>query len=443
MKMKRINYICFIAVLASCFACCKTEETEEIINKTDEITFDILVNPTGVESRTEVVNPVYYDDKQHVTYVHLYIFGDNGDCLLSQNINWVYSNEGSQGIDARSQSVPVNLNSIIGNNQKLKVIALGLDAETYSDGNLSGNSADAYWTENMKGKIDFDNFNIRSGVTDKDGVNPIPRSEIFAGKLELTRQDVSVVGKRHEVVAKRRVAGIIGYFKDIPENIKYIAIGTGTGSYSKAVRLIYDSQVGNIYSDGSNYDDFYVGSESEYLVQGYPIIVEVNGGSENSTAPMNGLSGNSDTQLIKTENEGKIQIMGYMPPVMFSPDELKSNTTLMLFMFNGEKQLVRKIKINNDKSTIPNSRSGTGIIGGGDVSTEFDPTLHYPIGANHFYQIGSPQNYISLDGQETVINLKIDPVWDEHYGGVIDGNENNGVNIDAEWGDKPGGSIIE
>ena len=116
-------------------------------------------------------------------------------------------------------------------------VAIGLDAESgylgytgQETGGLSGNSADAYWggiqslmKESTFGFNESDkspSFPEVCGITSvekgDESINPIPRSEFFAGGIYVN----DIKNENITVVANRRVAGIKAYFKGIPDKIE-------------------------------------------------------------------------------------------------------------------------------------------------------------------------------------------------------------------------------
>ena len=203
---------------------------------------NITVQPSQQNSsRTPVVEP---DDnmlgaKHHVSYVKLYVINDdyeNSDdyqnILLTKPFVWEQYDSGTQqnGYDTHSMTVEIDL-SQYANLQKLRIIAIGLDATDVTNlDSPSGNSADAYSYD----PVDYF-YNIAVGTssfgdeTSQTSINPIPRSEFYAGcSVSFSPSDVTGKGKSGiEVILNRRVAGFVGYFKDIPENVKYIGIGSG------------------------------------------------------------------------------------------------------------------------------------------------------------------------------------------------------------------------
>lgn len=142
-----------------------------------------------------------------------------------------------------------------------------------------------------------------------------------------------------------------------------------------------------------------------------------------------------DEELIdKSYTEG-LSVMGYLPPVAFPAAETGSNSTLMLYLMNEYYVVVSSKKIvQNSKVQLPASREGTGII-------PEDSRYHYPIMANHFYRIGTPDNPVDLDASEAEIVVSIDEFQDEYYGGHLGDNEGEGVNMDTSLGNHNAGNL--
>ena len=123
----------------------------------------------------------------------------------------------------------------------------------------------------------------------------------------------------------------------------------------------------------------------------------------------------------------------------------ENTSTLMLNLY-GEKDtdskypLIKSVKVLLESSVYPEqgSRAGTGII---EDEGDRDLKYQYPIRANEIYRIGTEDNPISLDGSVSYVKVQIDEAWDEYYGGSMNGNAQNGIGIDTEWGDHPAGEI--
>lgn len=87
-----------------------------------------------------------------------------------------------------------------------------------------------------------------------------------------------------------------------------------------------------------------------------------------------------------------------------------------------------------------------------DAGSGYDPH-YYPLEANHFYSIGRrcysgngedlPDEDEPIDLQKGTIAdivIRIDPFWDEYYGGEL-GNPDPGLGLDPEWGNHPAGNL--
>lgn len=358
------------------------------------------------------------------------------------------------------------------------LVAIGLDASKgYADAAeksflsdliipaaLAGNSVDAYLFSIelllndsfsiANNKIVFPGISGNFPVEDESlcEINPIARSEFFAGCTYVTGQKNM---PEITVRAERRVAGVKAYLKGIPQQIdntkvKYIAIGTGPNEdfptrYNVAIPLL------PIDSDGSGYMDYIPNDEYNIYKEGmFPIIAPLPENMETfqSRAIGGGEPGDDepspenypDEDLIEV-NEGVVTLMGYLPPVVFSPDETRSNSTMMLYLLDEDYNVLSSKKIVHlSESEIASSRAGTGIIDR-PITYPYDSRYHYPIMANHFYRIGTPDNPVDLDASEAEIVVSIDEFQDEYYGGHLGDNEGEGVNMDTSWGNHNAGNL--
>lgn len=435
---------------------------------------NITVQPSQQNSsRTPVVEP---DDnmlgaKHHVSYVKLYVINDNEtnsddyqNILLTKPFVWnQYSPDTQQnGYDTSSMTVEIDLSQYAGL-QKLRIIAIGLDATDVTDlENPSGNSADAYEYDK---EVKYDNI-AKGFPSDESNINPIPRSEFYAGcSKSFSPSDVTGIGKPGiEVILNRRVAGFVGYFKDIPENVKYIGIGSGHIGKSFQTSLPILSKEQLEIEDESNLNKNWPGAEEGYLpiemasLFDDMIFVPVNDDSQaeqqlkarDGTGTVGSGDKNPDPELIEN---GKI--MGFMPPMTIDVADYGENTSTLMLNLYGEKEeidgtsdnsyhypliKIKSVKILLESSVYPGqgSRAGTGIIeDDGDRNLKYQ----YPIRANEIYRIGTEDNPISLDGSVSYVTVQIDEAWDEYYGGSMNGDKQDGIGIDTEWGDHPAGEI--
>lgn len=431
-----------------------------------------IQNSQQNSSRTPVVEP---DDnmlgaKHHVSYVKLYVINDDEtssddyqNILLTKPFVWdQYSSDTQQnGYDTSSMTVEIDLSQYVGL-QKLRIIAIGLDATDVTDlENPSGNSADAYEYDK---EVKYDNI-ARGFPSDESNINLIPRSEFYAGcSKSFSPSDVTGIGKPGiEVILNRRVAGFVGYFKDIPENVKYIGIGSGHKEqlFQTSLPILSNEQLG--IKEETVLTDYWQGAKDGYLpiemsfLYDDMIFVPENDESQaeqqlkarDGSGTVGSGDKNPDPELIEN---GKI--MGFMPPMTINVADYGENTSTLMLNLYGEKEeiigpssdksyyypLIKSVKILLESSVYPGqgSRAGTGII---EDEGDRDLKYQYPIRANEIYRIGTEDNPISLDGSVSYVTVHIDEAWDEYYGGSMNGNAQDGIGIDTEWGDHPAGEI--
>lgn len=430
-----------------------------------------IQNSKQNSSRTPVVEP---DDdmlgaKHHVSYVKLYVINDNEtssvdyqNILLTKPFVWdQYSSETQQnGYDTHTMTVEIDLSQYAGL-EKLRIIAIGLDATDVSNlDSPSGNSADAYEYDKEE-KYD----NIASGFpSNESNINPIPCSEFYAGcSRSFSPSEVTGKGKSGiEVILNRRVAGFVGYFKNIPEEVKYIGIGSGhiEKLFQTSLPILSNEQLGitdesilSRYWPGAKEGYVHFDSETTIPFADDMIFVSVydESQSEQQLKARNSGSGivpdgekNPDPELVVKGKTTKI--MGFMPPMTIGVADYGENTSTLMLNLYGEKDtdskypLIKSVKVLLESSVYPGegSRAGTGII---EDEGDRDLKYQYPIRANEIYRIGTKDNPISLDGSVSYVTVQIDEVWDEYYGGSMNGDEQDGIGIDTEWGDHPAGEI--
>lgn len=480
MILKR--YLIGILLMTGFLSACTVRELSddnglEVAEK-DSIRINIQIKSSLVSSRTPVIDPEDdtsdHDGKQHVTYVHLYMFqltGNQYKLVYDSPVDWTGNLPASPvGEDKKTGTHTIAIDSYDAD-AEYYFVAIGLDAESgylgytgQETGGLSGNSADAYWggiqslmKESTFGFNESDkspSFPVVQGnaifVKDDESINPIPRSEFFAGGTYVE----NIKNGNITVIANRRVAGIKAYFKGIPDeingkNVCYLAFGTGpyenlSSRYNNYLPLLpLSAQEGQEYSD-------YHSNTDEYLLDIYPIIVPVNNNnSEAGVEKSVGIERSSETgtllellpdeELIDKNYRDGLAVMGYLPPVVFPAEETGSNSTLMLYLLDEYFHVLSQKKIvQNSEINLPLSREGTGIIPG---EGGYDGRYHYPIMANHIYRIGSKDNPVNLDASEAEIVVSIDEFQDEYYGGHLDEENPDGVNIDTSWGDHDAGNL--
>ncbi len=490
MKLKNVIYAAVMMAVGVFSSCSQQEPIGEPAGETGGESVQIKIRMTSgmLASRTPVIGPDEDEDdrdgKQHVTYVQLLVLKEETDgytLVYNAPVDWSdnISIDESSGIvlgQRQAEAAHTISGDIFEKGKNYCFLAIGLDASNgynsapgddysplYIPSDLAGNSVEAYlfsiyilpWDKIPKlkddGKINFP-YVVGSYFDTEETYNPIARSEFFAGCTYETYPNNSDI----TVTAERRVAGVKAYLKGIPEKIgekyvKYVAIGTGHTKdtptrYNTAIPLLPIDPVDGNYMDYSPNDEGY-----EYVKGTYPIIAPlpdnaVIDGTPSSRASGGGGTGGDnpdnypDDELIEVNN-GVVTLMGYLPPVVFSSDETGSNSTMMLYLLDESYNVLSSKKIIHlSTENTPLSRAGTGIIDK-PVTYPYDSRYHYPIMANHFYRIGSKDNPVNLDASEAEIVVSIDEFQDEYYGGHLDEENPDGVNIDTSWGDHDAGNL--
>lgn len=361
--MKKSMFFAVASLFA--FAACSNEEDPvvEPESPNGSIVFELsAVNQLsdGMSSRAATA-PVYSQEAtQHVTRVIIYAFAKSGsDYLFSKSYNVSGWSDGTTSI-----------RYVVGDSDKLpsgdyRFLAVGQDAA--------------------------DNFTITVPTANTTSYNamlatitaPGQETEIFAGSSDAT---FSNQGGRVSIQMTRKVAGVLGYFKNVPQQLN--------GSTVKYLRLKIsnsDKQVG-LYSGtggnptGASYDII----DLDLSGQLYPTGVFVG-----NTVPGG---------VVKVDNS---QLLGaYYMPV--------GSVTMTLGLYDAGGTAIKEWTVKNESN-----------------ATTFD------ILANHFYSLGMKKVAASTDGGTTgvpgdddnpidllldqSIVISIDPAWNTiHNLGIED-----------------------
>lgn len=385
-----------------------------------------------VKSRTSVADP---DDnlrgKQHVTRVQLFIYSQDDDgkdytCVASEDVKWTHLKGAIDGLPTQTQRYTTTYQDYK-DGVNYKFFAVGFD-DTYSGDTKSPNydntnSVAAYGEPNSIAatgdKLSTGTFKLQNGAD----INLTTTSELFAGAEVYTKSDLKdgTAGGR-PINLYRRVAGIKGWFKGLPEKID--------GSTVATVELrLYDA----------------LNTKTHFLPQmpdGYTEPKDVPDAEYEDyiTSPYNGNEGDIIARYtVNTADKDEFNLGAYMLPAAKSAQQGVS--TLCLYFLDADgKELTSRRVLYRVAENNSQTRSGTGIIDIDDTNGD-SPNYHYPIRANQFYRMGTKDSPIDLSGQANFILIDIDPVWDEYYGGAMDNEYQDGVNIDKTWGEHEGGKL--
>ena len=431
------------------FSCGKNEEIAEQENSSDgkgvEITFSLSPG-TGEGSRTQVIDPGADGSlaKQHVTRVELFIYGGDGEFISHEQVPW-YVND-NIGADEKSKKHRLVYNNFE-SNINYTFLAVGLD-DIWKDGQYMGVNSTATYNlpESLKGKSLDEAIAALATESDRRG---IAQSELFSGSEVIAGSEL-INGKVTKVInLYRRVAGIKLYAKSIPQEIngskvKYLVIRL-CDKQNTEVNLIRQVPIGvdvntpDINISDEDYCDYI---ESPLDATEGDIVMKIDMGNPGSDG-----SDLLDVGLAEGSNFLDPIVAGvYMLPAKFEDESYNpgagwttygEESTLMLQLLDENSNVLTSRRIAHEAAVSGGvSRNGTGIIG------TPDKRYRYIIRANSFYRIGSENAPISIDGSTSDIFLQIDDVWDEYYGGAIDGSETSDVGMDNSWGEHEGGNLV-
>lgn len=397
-------YMIWAAVLA---VSCSKEEGLADQPETDS-GFDLVFAAQGEDltlSRTTLQGP---EALQHVSTVYLYIFeGTDADatCVAVEDVDWPYWENAQDGLNTLEYKYRVKY-AAFDAEKEYTFVAIGLDntktaSETKVDNSMKTYGFTLLATNNPIGKtLGALQVAVQTDCTRTD----IAQSEWFAGSLVLTGEQI-LTAKAETLNLYRRVAGVMGYFKDIPKGVEKLQICLYQPQNTKAWVLPQPAENG-VFKD-------YVESPVHQDADTWKVLVEIDLESGNVGSGMESPSGR--------------QGGSYVLPASASTTDEETTLCLKLIGNNENTTLIRKIYQQTAYAPVQASLSrgetdeGTGIIGGEDDSQGPDDEeykYHYPIIANHFYSIGTKDNPVSLADNGEIFVI-INAGWDDEHNIVI------------------------
>lgn len=465
MNTDKIYKACGMALIAAlCAGCTDDASLDDGVGGSQGGAYITLTVPSGITPATRTVLPGQ-QSAQHATRIALYAFKhDYGEtdplkakCIGGMSFDEVKWNQDldhamqEDGTSTQSQRVSLTQRWGISEanpdnwNATYTFLAIGSD-DVYKNGEkgtwAGSNSTAAYGL----GSAEY----FTTGTTtlgdcyaelqDNKSVDDIHQSELFAGTL--TCKGSEVAGK--EINLYRRVAGVKGYFRRIPE--------TAGGGTVNELRVVYfKSQATSVPyfkrwpQDGifSDYDK----RESSPLNGVSGSIIPDDGSTIGKTEldkctyftiskdPSSGefVSQDGTAEADDKENEYDYVTAGsYVLPapgaVGKSSDGKDCSTLYVLLLAKADEEGKMKILqkrrvffVNSYENRTAQTRSdgktdgGTGIIIGQEPNEDaLDRERRYPIVANNYYTIGTAQEPIDMSTGETEVNIYVDPRWEGH-----------------------------
>lgn len=319
----------------------------------------------GLTTRTQLPGPEYL---QHVQTMHLYIFngtGDNAPCVAYEEVDWtgLAAPEGKPGV-SKNHKVQYK-DFVVG--QPYTFIAVGLDDCSGATYGLPGAVTEGSTLKDAKAVL-------ASGKTRND----IAVSELFGGSLVLTPVAAGQITGTIEL--SRRVAGVFGYFKNILTKVGSTPV--------KFLRIeLYKPQNKSIWLTAKS-------TKEE------DVIMEPIANDEDSKILVERRLTEADFEKEKVLSQGS-----YVLPMKAPTDK---DYTLMVTLADADGTTLQKRKVKYGlEDTGSDTSGGTGII----IVTK--DLYRFPINANWFYQIGTPEKPIDwpIEEEDGNIVITVNPDW--------------------------------
>lgn len=409
--MKNLIYIMYTVLAAVLAVSCSKEEGLADQPETDS-GFDLVFAAQGEDltlSRTILQGP---EALQHVSTVYLYIFdgtGADARCVAVEDVDWPYWENAQDGKPTLEHKYRVKYMGFSAGEQ-YTFVAMGLDNTRTAAGIEDNNSKYTYGLPESIG-VGTKLSDLQVAVQAKCNRMDIAKSEWFAGSLVLTGEQI-LAAKAEILNLYRRVAGVMGYFKDIPQGVEKLQICLYQPQNKKAWVLPQPAENG-VFKD-------YVESPADQDADTWKVLVEIDLESEYRSSG-----------IVSPSSFG--QGGSYVLPARASTTDEETTLCLKLIGNNGN-TLTRKIYQQTSYAPVQAGLSrgetdeGTGIIGGEDDSQGPDDEeykYHYPIIANHFYSIGTEDNPVSLADNGEIFVI-INAGWDDEHNIVIKPSDTSG-----------------
>lgn len=329
--MKQIYHILCLLALATLGACQTGDDTNGQ-EENGQITIKFTAEPL---TRTTLASS---DNVQHVKYVQVYVFEGteaSAVCVASENVGWKQLQPGG------TVTQYYTLKQKLDDGKTYTILAVGLDNDK-SEQEGSGYAYGLPDAIKVQGTTLGDaKATLAEGLTAAE----MNKAELFAGSNTVTVQHGA--NRITEITLKRRVAGVMAYFTNIPSDVEEIQLILYKDQY-KDVPLI--AQTSNDHGTGQ--------------LEGSTVLLDI---KVSQDILKQEVVYASDGTVVGTKLPGTVLQGAYMLP-MPAP-ESGSTLTLVQIKSGGE------IKQKNDL-VLSNPASGS------------TGKKNFPIEANIFYTIG-------------------------------------------------------
>lgn len=372
MEMKTIRYLLLLFPLLL-VACSPDDTIVPEAGKEGNITFTFTTE-SGAKTKTVLENSASTSDgKQHVSTVYLYVFDASGTCTRVDNVPW----PDPSSVEVNYQTVSRIYSTTLPAGD-YTFLAVGLDDASGATYNLPDAIAVGSSLTNAKATL----------ATGKTKEN-IATSELFAGSLEATLKEN--LNTPVTINLYRRVAGVMGWFKNIPADISKIQISLYT-QQNKSGYLLKQEPIGDI-KEPENFHDYIIDVINNEDAGKIIASIDVSGYAD-ATSPVS-----AGSYVLPAPSPIGWGESGYD----FGED---AEYTLRVELVGADNTIQKRMaaKMNKDDDLyFPPPGSGTGFV---SLNTPYT----FPIVANHFYSIGTKEAPIDLGGGDDIV-ITVNPNW--------------------------------
>lgn len=442
MKTKIVGRFLLFCLFGTLFTGC----TEEEDFNSDAPAIELHVSSGLVAaSRTTLpgANPV-----QHVTEVSLYLFKHKTpkDTLGAKCVQFMSFNElnwKQAQFEASITGAPTQVQRItlpedwVKNDPSATYTFLAIGSDEQKDTAdlskvIAKNSTETYGLDklNLIGTTLSECYaELQQGMT----MDKIHHSELFAGTVTLRGGQVNSRVKLH---LYRRVAGIKGYFRRIPDKIEHKEVTSLRVVYwqaqNTAVPFFERQPKDGVFMDYDNRNHS-TSNSSQIPDKGHKIDPAVLGSCTFFEIPKEEFPQNKKVTGKEEQQEQKVDFASNASYVLPAPGAVgEDKATMYVLLLASDNTILDKRRIFYKKSyttkglTRSDFDQGTGIIGEQKPNEEaLNKQRRYPIVANNYYTIGTADEPIDLSTGETETYFYVDPSWEgfHQWGNIVNVNK--------------------
>ena len=391
-----------------------------------------------------------YSNLQHATRAALYLFEysetdnmNDATCTYVMDfdaVGWQQNlkEASTTGTITMQQRVSIPA-SVINPNKNYVILAIGSDESCVFDDGSKGLSGVTFKGDNSTATYGLTNGQLiklgaklgdcKAQLASDKRYEDIHISELFAGTLPVSGEQLLQTAKTTQVDLYRRVAGVQGFFTNIPSSVTL----NGTVYPVTSLNVVYWTEQSEavpfmVHKDATDPNKFvdYINENNELLIPetGRKIYEADVDKMSYITIQQSDFAGSDDVPA---------NAASYVLPAPAAPTT--GNSTMYVLLLSkqedGSSVVVMKKKVryvasyytkSSTRTTVPGTDGGTGIIIGQEGNQEEQAKeYNYNIVANEFYMLGTAQQPIDMGTGEQDVYLYVDPTWDgDHTWGSIE-----------------------